>query len=643
MSNSINLPNSHRISVTELNTILNSGKLHGSSLDIYFENNVGRIDIVFVAGLLLANKTYGTKFSINYEGSIGNKSEKRWEEISQYLQQFDMLYNERWDRAIDRFRGIENTSLKDFVASKSFAPILLINEETINSLFDDSKQYFPNKFFLLKNRYIEKVVETIPEYIYNNEDLRPSFANRLKSSSFVKTVIFCLLYLRLLPFKKGNKTASGINRTEELMEFARIYTDGLMELAKNIVEHSTQKQGVITVRIYDDTDDQYGDKILETHVFDYGEEGIITKLRRTTKENSAESELYKEDFEILKSSYVLKNFIEPDNANRLNQQLYRDIAHYGLQKFYGLIKNNQGNVASSTISDTLKRDKYHYGSVIADKSVEIGTSYFFQLPFKPELFRVKTIKNVQNTIQATPQSIDALAKILNYSIVSESQNIQQTNDGTKLILNIELNTAIKNRVDERNVAKKFEILNSISADYVAVNCKRLSLSSSSLLRILAHLSINYSQPLIVYNLKFADYDKMVKENSMYFKTMKDLGEKVPYWYEDKGILIFSLLEEPLFNFGDILYGTTVKDFNAINRIVSHTFHNSNALLYEGSATKSIENIPGCLTPYFFQSALLPFDLLLCNADNKSLFQTNMEFLVNQELNPKDEPWTIKSA
>ena len=53
---------------------------------------------------------------------------------------------------------------------------------------------------------------------------------------------------------------------------------GLHELAKNIVEHSDTKQGMITIRVYEDKeiqDREYSDKVLETHVFDYGDIGIV--------------------------------------------------------------------------------------------------------------------------------------------------------------------------------------------------------------------------------------------------------------------------------------------------------------------------------------------------------------------------------
>ena len=101
----------------------------------------------------------------------------------------------------------------------------------------------------------------------------------------------------------------------------------------------------------------------------------------------------------------------------------------------------------------------------------------------------------------------------------------------------------------------------------------------------------------------------------------------------KGILIFTILKDLNFNFADMLFGKNENEMQAVNNIINHTFPNTFSNTGQMNLTTDINFIiPECLKNYFHQSTLLPFDILLCNAYNKLLFQSNLEALLMQNMN-----------
>jgi hypothetical protein len=192
---------------------------------------------------------------------------------------------------------------------------------------------------------------------------------------------------------------------------------------------------------------------------------------------------------------------------------------------------------------------------------------------------------------------------------------------------------VNNREDEDKLFEEFKALKSAAQkeiDYVAINMENLKLSDSSLLRFLAHLTKNYSQSIILYDLDFELFDELINNNKYFLVNFKDLEGKIPFWYTDKGILIYSKIKEHNFHFADILYGKDENEFQALNYIVSHTFPNTVSITNENEIIKNYK-IPDYLPEFFHQSALRPFDLLLIDENNKPLFLSNLEIRLSQEM------------
>lgn len=629
----IEINNENIVSINDLNKILEISDLRNTCVSIFFQNEIAKFDIAFIAGLYLLHSNLNSSFKISYSGTI---QDNRIFEVRQYIKQLEDLFGIKFNTICNSFKAINNISTGDFVASTSFVPIILVNEQTYKDYFQTklSNHNSNNPLIELSNKYVStvKVSNQKEKDYFESKD---SIYKELQEYPPLHTMIFTILYHKINPFVSS--AVKGIDdspkRTKQLWEFTKEYVKGLDELAKNIKDHSSTGNGMITIRAYDKEEDKIANgKVLQTHVFDFGDTGIIDKLKKSTNDNVGTNKIYEVDLQILDNNYSLENFINPSVENKLNQQLYRDIAHYGLTKFYKLIQTNEGTIVSSTHSNTLQNNRDVFQSTNKSFSpISIGTNYFFELPFKPELFRNSNQQSANETsFQGTAQTIGGLSKILKYSLIND---INDLTDQTDIIFNLNPKTTnVGNREDEKKLCDEIESLKIKSfLKYIAINMKGIELSASSLLRFLAHISSNFNQSIILYNIDFEKYNEMITDNKLFYSSVKDLNNEIPYWYDSKSVLVFSTIVEPNYHFSDILFGKNEDEFNSINQIVSHTFPNTNTILNKKVANDSSFNIPKCLTPFFHQSALLPFDILLTDKESNSLFQSNLSSILGNHI------------
>lgn len=620
--------NNKIISVNELNQILALKNKQGINIEIQFTNPIQKIDIAFIAGLILFHRQHKTTFSISYPNEFD-----RIFEVRHYLMQFEKVFAQTSTTVFTYFKGISNITDNDYVASESFAPIILVNKDSIDNSFRIATSKTTGELSQLCEKYTAKVNqgnnETETKYL-NSEK---SITRQLTNYPPICTFVFTVLYNKIAPFVKSKEKGikKPIERTEELWAFTKEYVKGLHELAKNIVEHSSTGEGIVTIRVYDEIEQgaEDKDKVLETHVFDFGENGIIQKLLEDTEKKKSQHRIYEEDLAILNGSFDMKDFIKPTVTKKLNQQLYRDLAHYGLMKFYKLIEKNEGVVISSSTKRNGDRDYYPNNH---KKALVLGTSYFFQLPFNPEFFKSTDFIPHQDSLQGSSQTISGLSELMNLKVVKDIQ--ENTNNEESILFDFKPTLInVRNREAEATLFKLFTNLKESPIKYLAINMKDIILSASSLLRLLAHLSSNYSQSIILYNLDFEVYNEMIEDNEQFYNTVKDLQseKRTPYWYENRGLLVLSQLRGIDFTFADVLFGNNEKEFETANHIISHTFPNTLSIA-KGSISED-ENFktPDCLKPFFYQSSLLPFDLLLFHEENKTLFQSNLEILLNTEI------------
>lgn len=195
---------------------------------------------------------------------------------------------------------------------------------------------------------------------------------------------------------------------------------------------------------------------------------------------------------------------------------------------------------------------------------------------------------------------------------------------------------IKNRDNEQTVIRIIEPAFNVPASYLAVDFDKVNISSSSLLRIVAALSQRCTkQGLIIYNVDYCVYEKMLQDNVAFFESQnkKDHDIGICFWYEGKSVLVYSTLTDPYqpdFSFADILCGKNKTQYHEINRRVSLTFPNSDTII---NSTAPVDcYLPDCIRLFFFDMTFLyPFDLLLHRNRDHTIFLQNLRQLLQQDL------------
>ena len=663
------------VSVKELNQVLSNEELSGTFTEV---------DIVFVAGLFLRymqNKKQ-TKMSFRLE----KNDNERWKIHSNYFKQIVDLYEVKDYQITSNFPNINIDTASP--VSESFAPPIYITNKSIDYFFGANKN---KRIDNLKEKYISKLKEqksNSKEANYFADTEKENIIQTLKSYPPIHTFIFSVAYHKINPFVSTKKKGfeSGEDGIERLWQFTKEYVRGLHELARNIVEHSGQGendgQGMITIRAYNETsNDNKKIKVLETHVFDYGEKGIYKTLLQNTEEKKTKEgdDVYTKDYDTLidtQKKYTIKDFIGPtDNEKFLLQQFYREMAHYGLMSFKDLIAQYDGKIIASSVREENEKGREEYvfpESKITEKEIEEhnitkGTSYYFEMPFIPSLFNRKS-----KTTQAIGNQsiVAALSNLQKYEFVEykEIANLQPNQKKT-YIINIKVkktdegNYKIDSRETENNVCKSIiDTLASLQIekikdnDYVAVDFDGVTLDKSSLLRILARLSREKLPDFIVCNVKCEVFIGLIEENKKWFEHIKDKKDKLKsidnkniddsYWFKNKSILLFTKYEKEKkhFYFADFLFGETAKDFNSINTIVSNTFPNTTCIERDPAKFETDDNFsipPKIQERFFYGNYLLPFDTLLKikskddNSEPKELFLFNIDTILNNELFGRD--------
>lgn len=631
-----------KVSIKELNNVIQGEN------NLCYGKEYNRFDIAYIAGLMLLNHLNGCQFVVRH-----NIEESKIWELRQTIYSFLRIYGVNFSDIFSRFDYIlppnEQNDKRD--VSRSFAPIMLIRN------LDDFRLYFENDLdsknaiYEYKQKYISTLINAKSNELeiayFQNQD---SIITALNANSPIHTFVFSILYHKINPFV--SPATKDINdpkqRVHELWDFTVEYIKGLKELGKNIYEHSGSA-GVITIRAYDkdsniEDEPYYIGKDLETFVWDLGESGIMPTLRNNSEKQLQTlgklTNIYAEDLEVLNQGFTIADFLQHNSKipKILNQQTFREIAHYGLISFNKLILQNMGLVAISSkgLADT--HDTYS----TSDTKFTLpsrGTSYFFSLPFNYKLFQITDRQPVKDKPSVMGEgSIKTLSEIRKFKIINTPENANESCS----ILKIDLSDKkILGREDELQIFNAFdsELLNVDNISHLCIDLNGTLISPSSLLRILAYLSCNSPKDIILYNLKNQLYVEFINNNMLFLESVckqQTGSSSTPFWYNNRAILIYTKLDNPEFYFADILYGQSKEEFNYFNKVLSHTFFNSWYIQSGPYEPTSEYVVPNCFKAFFSGNSLLPFDILLKN-NGKQLFIQNLEILLDKEIINTDTP------
>jgi hypothetical protein len=712
------------------------------------------IDILLVAYLVLyriSNPTFTFELWLNHansEGAIYRKIEQ-YRMHASYAAKGNIFGIWFWDgqdasEVIPEGQRFSDEELGGL--SSTFAPILIITRDTIDSLF----------FSAFKQDSLSGFVE--PEFVNNNERLRilyssawlsilrtakgfnegktsalaiPAFWRSLEAAKilnfylckenkelfdtctygqfshetflghfkaletvFAKLeskppifhfVYYLLLSSDLLPNEITRVALSDFQRkVKNLWNFTVRLIAGLSELARNITQHSSDKKGAITLRLYDrkqfaelfevETSDSWNglsvikkaSAVFDINVVDLGTRGVVPTLADSVRQSISD-----EDNEILRSSFAadqdrldngkvsLSHLLDTKGGIHLDHQAKRAVAHLGLQIFSKIIDENHGIIRASSWSGPQSRD--NAPPIVQDGGdgpvVQTGTNFNILLPIDADREYGTQLPDIipspSESTRAEMLSLDdffmlpitAIPKPDEGDMNPEPYNLRKSCVTYRLHPKV-----LDDRATERTLWNDFYISCHLlfrQAKFRALDFDRIKgLSASNLFRFLGRWELEFSgKSLIIFNVPNDIFLELVMINDEYTSRLNagipPYEKPVPYWNRNTMQLIYSYVEGDIdlrFHFSDALWGENKRHFAAVNKMIRNTNFNSVTLIENGDFTENIENpvlnVADLLREFdlFYDGvALLPFDLLLKSAAGTSLFEQNAQSLLMNEL------------
>jgi len=477
----------------------------------------------------------------------------------------------------------------------------------------------------------------------------PIFEELSEKSPIYYLVFSTLLSSDLIPNRINNdivdETAKKIH---DIWEFAKELIYGLNELSKNIVEHSTNKQGIVSGFI-----DSGNNFII--NVFDHGKKGILETLLESTtnklekaSEKSELQKLFKEDeLNIKNKEFKFSYFFDFKPKLVLNQQTKRATAHLGLLIFSKLIEENDGSfdvVSFDTESNILH---YYSSDDSLGNQLEIGANYHILLPIAYDK-KYHNIKKISSPYKQNEYDKNSIRELLKCEEVNSDPKKDPPNfyGKTRYLLNVELtNNSKEGREFEETLWSEFEFqLNKDSYNeiksgkvIICIGFKNVTINASQLFRFLGRWELELpAANLILYDIKTSLFFELIKINKSYTNNTS-----LAYWNHNAITLIYSyeeLEKHSRFYFTDALWGDERKHFIYVNSLIRK--NNYNAIYHYPEKIRGDEDISECKlienNLFYKRSTLLPFDLLIKGTNQQTIFECNSKTLLCSELGKEDE-------
>ena len=619
------------LSIKELDTVASlvlQNDFEERIVEIECLRAVERIDLAFIGGLLLLYEHHDRfkkkTLSFVLKGAWGS-GDGYWKdvfasvtdqhELVQCIRQISVLYRTKSDWI--SIYGLGDLVSKPVKVSGFFSPVLFVHRATMKWMFEKDATDYGGYRSEYINRIKNRSGANTNEIEYFNQS--KSVIDKLGNNPVIYTFVFSILFFSSIPFV-NNSGENAIKEVESIWNFTLQFVSGLKELAKNIVSHSEFQMGIITMRAY--WDEERKMRKLETHVFDYGRVGIIPTMNKELENQTVTSKEDEDDLAVISSGeYQLKDLMTRSDK-LLFRQIHREMAHLGLIHFVSLINSHKGWYSVAT--QRLDGGREELGDSVGERNLSMGTSFHFTLPLNID-YSVPQTSGSSSDQGLSQEQIKALLDFL------------QKKDAIQIVRLWAMN--ISTRRKEQALIQKLPSPEE-NKQYYAIDFSKVIISSTSLLRVLAKISLLLEKSLIVYNVNVETLSEMLGDNQEYFSRMADF-QNVCYWLKGKSILIYSqsIEGDERFYFADILFGQSQNDFLGLNLIINQTFPNY------VSVSSIIDNpIPFTfrkeemqpILPFFSGMVLLPFDIALMSYNPSkryrgSLFNHNLNYLLNKEI------------
>jgi hypothetical protein len=459
---------------------------------------------------------------------------------------------------------------------------------------------------------------------------------------------------------------------------------GITELARNIIEHSTEKRGAITLRLYDHeqfrelvdlAEDDLGSEssqlnnanvVFDINVFDLGTKGVAESLFEFVQSWAAEetdvglkASLESDRDRLDNTETCLQDLLDPEAGVQLDHQAKRAVAHLGLQVFSSIVSDNNGVVRASTWKKGSPRTREtstvpSVPAQVADhRLVDMGTNYNVLLPVDAHReYGIKLPGNFPIFTEATQIGIQQIESL--FDVAVEKNGVREPRLGcgnqpqTISIFDVP-SRPIENRDDEAiwwNEVRRAIPVSFHDAAFRVLDMDGAKLSASQLFRFLGRFELEFPHDhLILSNLSNDLFLELKSINDEFVKRAQIRNHAFPFWNLNAVTLIYSSVhrtvsgEDQHFHLVDAMWGETVTHFVGINKVIRNTNFNSISLLRSEQEDlkgdrDELADLHARLRRFnIFENgmSLLPFDLLLTDSDGVSLFEHNARFLLGNEL------------
>lgn len=462
-----------------------------------------------------------------------------------------------------------------------------------------------------------------------------------------------------------------------LIRFVKDLSLGIYELARNIIEHSSDKRGVITGRIYRkqiikelkkgrindyleyNKPNDY-EFFLDINVVDVGntelKSNYIKNLERTIESlknnlNNAGDEsinvlgkMLAKDIEIIEQSDFHFSDLLNYERFKLENQTRKVLARLGLliftnqiiNKHNGFIKVASGNFLDGKINGAflykINDELYTYEGEPKDY-LPVGTNYNFIIPISLSM-EIEKVDNVSND-NPKGSALSVFKELFNYQVIgSELQEIDKKK--IPIFLN-PFNLQIENlgKYDKLFSLKK-DIMNrtrNIENKIIAIDAAKLNLileNSSDWVRFIANLQMteNPFDNVIIFNINEDIHNEIIDINTLFDHT------HFGFWSDNQYVLFFVKIQHLIddYNlslwFNDVLSQRSYKNYLNLNRTISHYHYNLYSITESNLET---EDIVEGIGPMFSNGKLLNFELLLKTDDGYSLYEESVMSMLNLEI------------
>jgi len=585
-------------------------------------------------------------------------------------------------------------NLREPEASKSFIPPIYIDSE------EKVKEYFSNNYSILKENDIIFLFEAYETQIKKDIDTKigsfkkKEFIESLEISklSFVEC---CLLRLILDEDKnvyEDSRRKGSYVKNRKYIESSLVTTKniskGLRELALNIVQHSTDKKGVVTIRKFEQErleslkglDENNYLKLngcewfLDINVIDLGNENIrkkyldniqlsrdtlIKKIKNYSKPNIKVDdlkEIVKIDFDN-DLNYIENNqnfgyhnfFLSDSNSiNNLSIQKNKFITKIGLQhfsnivlnRFDGFVKTSSGTEKAIFFNEVNGDKKTINKSIVNHKDfVHSGTFYHCLIPIKK--WKTGNINNKKDKPKLNNPSANTFTELKKFNEVKfENLDKDYKLDFNNIIhFSPRFEEGTKTKYDnfyDIFLELYFNEKRSQQNDILTICCKSIKdkelTDSSEWQRFIWTLN-DLFENIILYDIDFSIFKGIID----YRKLNEEVGEN-KFWDETSRVLFYSKKQEvgkpEYFRYGaNLLAGHNSEDFNYLNSKIwrHHYSHREEVFDFPENDLRKV-NSHHLDSIIFNGSNLHYFEVLLKTAtENESeitLFEKSVQYSLN---------------